>query len=104
MKKIKVNSYFDIPKNFTGMAEYSDGSKEWYKNGVFHRDGDDKPAIILSSGSKSWFKNGKRHRGNGKPAIILADGMKKYWINGEEISKEAAEVYAGLFSEEERKE
>ena len=32
------------------------GSKEWYKNGQLHREGDE-PAYIYADGSKCWYKN-----------------------------------------------
>ena len=88
--------------------EYSDGSKEWYKNGKIHRESDlpaiedsdgtkywykegklhrenDLPAVEHSSGTKKWYKEGKRHRDNNKPAIIWFDGKKEYWVNGKRI-------------------
>ncbi len=42
MKTIKVKSYKEIPKNFTGVVEYPNGSKIWYKEGDYHR-GEDGP-------------------------------------------------------------
>lgn len=48
--------------------EYPDGTKEWYKDGRLHRDGD-LPAIEWASGNKSWLKDGLLHRDGGKPAI-----------------------------------
>ena len=33
MKKLAVIDLKDIPKNFTGIAEYPNGDREWYKEG-----------------------------------------------------------------------
>jgi len=86
-------------------VEYSNGSKEWYKENKLHRENDlpafedpngikrwykegkrhrenDLPAFEDSSGTKCWYKEGKRHRDNCKPAIIWHNGKKEYWING----------------------
>jgi hypothetical protein len=100
------------------MASYNDGSHTkkwdhstlmWYKNGVYHRDGD-KPAVIHVD-TLSWWKNGKCHRDDEKPAWIDANGpiewlkngqwhrttgpakispnnKHEYWINGVNITKE----------------
>ena len=41
-------------------VEYSDGTKEWYCNGVLHRlDG---PAHEDIYGTKQWYKNGRRFK------------------------------------------
>jgi hypothetical protein len=68
-----------IPDNFTGIAEYSSGSKEWYQNGKRHRE--DGPAIEYFNGTKCWYQNGKWHRLDG-PACEYSNGTKEYWING----------------------
>ena len=95
---IRVMDLSQIPKNFTGLVEFPDGGREWYKDGKRHRDGDE-PAIIESDGKLFYYKNGKQHRGNGLPAIICADGEVFYIINDIQVTREAAEIYAGLFSE-----
>jgi type I restriction enzyme M protein len=43
MKTIRVNSVIEIPKDYTGIVEYSYGTKYWYKEGKLHRE--DGPAI-----------------------------------------------------------
>jgi hypothetical protein len=79
MKTIKVEHFGEIPRGFTGIAEWADGRKEWILNGELHRV--DGPAIEYAYGSKSWWLNGKRHRVDG-PAIEWADGSKEWWLNG----------------------
>jgi len=79
METIKVNSFSEVPKNFTGVVEYSNGTKEWYIEGKHHRE--DGPAIICGNGSKHWYKEGKRHRLDG-PAIEYGDGSKYWYIEG----------------------
>ena len=49
-----------FPNNFTGIAEYSDGSKYWCVGGKLHRI--DGPAFEYPDGSKYWYVDGKRHR------------------------------------------
>jgi hypothetical protein len=53
MKTIKIQSLFHVPKNFTGIAEYSNGSKEWWFEGQIHRI--DGPAIEYANGDKLWY-------------------------------------------------
>jgi hypothetical protein len=62
----------------------SDGSKNWYLNGVLHRE--DGPALDWNNGYKSWYFHGKRHRIGG-PAEI-SDGSRYYHINDVEYSFE----------------
>jgi hypothetical protein len=126
MKTIKVNHYHPSsypPDNFTGIAEYPDGEKIWYKDGKYHRTDADGPAIIWPDGSKEWYQNNKRHRINGPalehpggrkewfkngirhrmdgPAVEYLSGDVEYWINREKTYKEAIEVLNKLFSKEE---
>ena len=53
MKTIKINYGESIPTNFTGIAEYPDGNKYWYKEGKLHSE--DGPAIIYPDGRKYWY-------------------------------------------------
>ncbi|HNC55222.1 MAG TPA: hypothetical protein PLP33_07250 [Leptospiraceae bacterium] len=52
-KTIKVFHYYEIPKNFTGIVEYPNGSFFWYKEGNLHRI--DGPAAEYPDGSKFWY-------------------------------------------------
>ena len=79
MKTIKVKKLSKIPKGFTGIAEWPDGTKQWYMDGKFHRI--DGPAVERHDGSKQWWLNGKLHREDG-PAIEYADGSKLWYLNG----------------------
>jgi|JI9StandDraft_2_1071091.scaffolds.fasta_scaffold1084177_1 hypothetical protein len=79
MKVIKVNSFQEIPKNFTGVADYEDGEKRWYKDGERHRE--DGPAIEYLNGTKYWYKNGNLHREDG-PAVEWSNEYKEWWFNG----------------------
>ena len=46
------------PLNFTGMIEYTSGSKSWWVDGKLHRlDG---PAVEYADGTKSWFIDDKQ--------------------------------------------
>jgi hypothetical protein len=53
MKTIKVKNRNCIPSNFTGIAEYPNGRKEWYKEGKYHRE--DGPAVEYQDGTKYWY-------------------------------------------------
>jgi antitoxin component YwqK of YwqJK toxin-antitoxin module len=64
-----------------------DGSKFWYKNGKLHREGD-LPAVEYPDGSKFWFKNGQYHREGDLPAKEYPDGTKEWFKNGQFIKKE----------------
>jgi hypothetical protein len=53
MKTIKIDSWEEIPDNFTGVAECLNGSKEYYKEGELHRLNG--PACEYSGGNKYWY-------------------------------------------------
>ena len=57
MKILKIQYLDDIPKNHTGIIEYPNGDKAWYKDGLYHRI--DGPACEYSSGYKSWYIEGQ---------------------------------------------
>lgn len=61
MKKLAVIDLKDIPKNFTGIAEYPNGDRECYKEGKLHRE--DGPAVEYSNGEKEWWIDGARITG-----------------------------------------
>ena len=73
----------NIPNNFTGVAEHSNGYKEYWVNGKRHRDGG-RAAVEYSNGAKSYWVNGKetteaeaKHLApscNGK--VVLIDGVE----------------------------
>ena len=104
-----------MTNGYTGIREYTNGSKSWHLNGLYHRtdgpaveriDGhkewwlngkhhrEDGPAIIHGSGSKEWVLNGKHHREDG-PAVERADGSRAWFLNGKEYTKE--EYYKRLY-------
>jgi hypothetical protein len=82
METIEVRDYSEIPKRFTGIVEYPDGSKEWYRNDKRHRI--DGPAVEWADGLKHWYLNGKLHRVDG-PAYEFSDGKKQWWLNGKRV-------------------
>ncbi len=63
------------------IVEWANGSKEYWKDGKRHRDGD-LPALEWASGSKEYWKDGKRHRDGDLPALEWASGYKEYWKDG----------------------
>ena len=80
MKTIKVENCGQIPRRFTGIVEWADGTKVWWLNGKYHRV--DGPARVWPNGTKEWWLNGKYHRVDG-PAYEFANGKKEWWLNGE---------------------
>jgi hypothetical protein len=65
-------------------AEYKDGSKYWYKDGVSHRE--DGPAVEYPDGHTEWWINGNQHREDG-PAVINRRGNEEYWLDDVWITK-----------------
>lgn len=59
---------------------YTDGSQEWWVEGVRHRD-NDQPAAVYADGTKEWWVKGKKHRIGG-PAAVFPDGYEEWWENG----------------------
>jgi hypothetical protein len=57
MKTIKIDYVDFVPNNFTGIADYQDGYKEWYFKGQLHRENG--PAIESIDGTNYWFIEGK---------------------------------------------
>jgi len=117
MRKIGVHHQDQVPKNFTGIAEWYDGTKVWYRDGNWHRSGApaienkngeehwyqngikhrlDGPASIWRNGTKEWYKKGKLHRLDG-PAIEWASGHKQYYIWGHLLRKEQFEMFQFLW-------
>ena len=97
MNIIKVKRWTKIPKDYTGILEYDNGTKYWYLNNKLHRV--DGPAVEFVNGDKTWWLNGKRHRVDG-PAVEYIESEYKiteYWINGEEVTKEAQEVLYAMY-------
>ncbi len=93
MKTIKVNYGKEIPKNFTGIVDYTDGKKYWYKEGMLHRE--DGPAVEHKSGHKQWWIEGKLHRENG-PAIEWPNGDKRWYLQNQNFSKISLQDYVVL--------
>lgn len=79
MKTLKINDWDQIPENFTGIAEFLNRDKFWYKDGKPHRE--DGPAKEYSNGTKVWYKEGLYHRENG-PAYEYLDGSKVWYKEG----------------------
>jgi len=44
-------------KEGSGIVRAADGRKEWWKDGVLHRE--DGPAVVWADGTQEWWVNGK---------------------------------------------
>ena len=58
MKTIKAIDWAEVPEDYTGIVEWTNGSKYWLLNGQYHRA--DGPAMEFTDGYKEWWLNGKR--------------------------------------------
>lgn len=94
MKTIKIKYTSEIPNDFTGIAEYPNGSKYWFLNGKIHRN-NDLPAIENANGSKYWHLNGRLHKETG-PAIEFVNGNKYWYLNGINYSEEDWKKEVGM--------
>lgn len=79
METIECKNTDDVPKNYTGIAVFSNGDKYWYKNGELHRE--DGPAREYANGIKAWWVDGKRHRIDG-PAVEDKNFGNSWYIKG----------------------
>ena len=61
---------------------YPSGNKEWYLNGLAHRE--DGPAVEFINGDKAWYLNGFLHREDG-PAREFVNGDKIWYLHGKKI-------------------
>ena len=57
MKTIKVKHGDGVPKDYTGIVEFEDGEKIWFKDGNLHREDD--PANVFSNAYERWLLDGK---------------------------------------------
>jgi hypothetical protein len=65
-------------------AEWANGNKYWYRDGLLHREAG--PAAERADGNKSWWRDSKLHREDG-PAIEYANGAKSWYLNGGKLSE-----------------
>ena|ERR1700691_864127 len=79
MEIIEIKSWCDTPKNYTGVAECSNGSIFYFLNRKLHRE--DGPAAIYHNGVLEYYLNGLLHRED-DPAIIYPDGRIGYYLYG----------------------
>jgi len=81
---LKLKNEEPIPEYYTGIVERENGTKEWRKKGMIHRE--DGPAVEYSDGTKCWYKNGLWHRLDG-PAVEYQNKYKNRWhIDGNIMS------------------
>jgi hypothetical protein len=79
-----------IPKDYTGIIFWDNGSKMYYEKEKLHRlDG---PAIENIAGNKYWYKEGKLHRTNG-PAIESFYGDKEWYVDGKSANARTLRVF-----------
>jgi len=78
MNTIKLKNEEPIPEYYTGIIEWENGTKYWYKEGKQHRI--DGPACEWDNGDKFWYKEGLLHRIDG-PAIEYQHGAKFWYID-----------------------
>lgn len=76
----KTTNHFGLKHSFNDEPAVikSDGTEEWWSNGLRHRDNG--PAIIRTNGDKLWWQNGKLHRSDG-PAVVTKT-VESWYFNG----------------------
>jgi hypothetical protein len=83
-----------------------DGTKEWYRDGLLHRDGDQpgervglpvlffcrgplaypcasRLALECADGRHVWYQHGKIFRAGDRPACVTATGERQWFLNGQ---------------------
>lgn len=59
-KFLTVEQFYKLPRSKqTGCVKYSNGTKAWFKNRLFHRE--DGPAREFIDGDKEYWLNNKRY-------------------------------------------
>ncbi len=79
--KLKQDEY--VPNHYTGVIEFYNGNKYWYKEGKLHRE--DGPAVEYTDGTKKWWIGGVLHRIDG-PAVEMLSGSKLWYIDNVYLS------------------
>lgn len=69
--------------NFDRVETHENGTKEWYRLDVLHRE--DGPAVEYANGDKEWWWRGKRFRIDDGPVAIY--GNKEYWYKYGDFEK-----------------
>jgi len=107
MRKIKINSLYQIPNNFTGIAEWKDENtdeKWWFRNGKHHCI--KKPANIWPGGER-WYQDDKLHRIDGPAFVLYAvasyESVEKYYIHGFELTKSQHQIFQFLWKNTQKK-
>jgi hypothetical protein len=59
-----------FPIHFTGMVEWPEGRKEWFVDGLQHRE--DGPARVWPNGAKEWWLDDNR--------VFLLDSIGEYIV------------------------
>ena len=61
----------EIPANHTGIIEWGNGERHWFKNGKRHRE--DGPAIVYDDVYKQWWLDGYKVWESGYGKLDLRD-------------------------------
>ena len=78
MNTIEVNSFTEVPENFTGIVEHKEiKAKIWYKERKWHRE--DGPAFEYYNENKGWWISGRPYN-----VTTLERYYKKYIFLGKE--------------------
>lgn len=79
-KKERRNSARTLHNNKLPVV-VNDNRREWYNNGLLHRDNDLPAVIDRGKKVKMWYQNGVLHRSNGLPAVVT-DNSKQWYKFG----------------------
>ena len=76
-----------LHRQFGPAAKDPDGTRLYYKHGLYHREGG-KPAVIRPNGRMEWWVDGVKHRDGDGPAVITGDGGLYWYRKGHMIRSE----------------
>jgi hypothetical protein len=72
---------YDLPCYFWGKVRL-----EWFKDGVYHREGD-KPAIRNDPCYAVWYKKGKKHRDDPEKPVMISGDRACWIVEGKEVMR-----------------
>ena len=81
METIKLNYWYDLPENYTGIIEWNTGIISYYLNGFYHRE--DGPAVTHPNGNMYYLNN--NHITKEVKDWIIENNIPKVWDNSHKL-------------------
>jgi hypothetical protein len=86
-----IENYIDNNEDVILCGQY-ESAKVWHKNSFLHRD-NDLPAVEFSNGNKEYWKDGKLHRIKGPAIEYKSSNYFVWYYEGEEIDYSSQEEF-----------